>query len=31
MCNDVLAVLKEMYGEEPPSIVLVGHRLDFFD
>ncbi|GAY62502.1 hypothetical protein CUMW_218290 [Citrus unshiu] len=27
MCNDVLAVLKEMYGEQPPSIVLVGHSM----
>lgn len=26
MCNDVLAVLKAMYGDSPPAIVLVGHR-----
>ncbi|XP_044510423.1 protein phosphatase methylesterase 1-like isoform X2 [Mangifera indica] len=27
MCNDVLAVVKEMYGESPPAIVLVGHSM----
>ncbi|KAJ0085340.1 hypothetical protein Patl1_07688 [Pistacia atlantica] len=27
MCNDVLAVIKEMYGESPPAIVLVGHSM----
>ncbi|KAJ4713798.1 Protein phosphatase methylesterase 1 [Melia azedarach] len=27
MCNDVLAVLKEMYGGNPPAIVLVGHSM----
>ncbi|OAY23929.1 protein phosphatase methylesterase 1 [Manihot esculenta] len=27
MCNDVLAVLKEMYGDSPPAIVLVGHSM----
>ncbi|KAL8161889.1 hypothetical protein V2J09_013378 [Rumex salicifolius] len=27
MCNDVLAVLKTMYGESPPAIVLVGHSM----
>ena len=27
LCNDVLAVLKKMYGDSPPAIVLVGHRL----
>ncbi|XP_057993614.1 uncharacterized protein LOC110633424 isoform X2 [Hevea brasiliensis] len=27
MCNDVLAVLKEMNGDSPLAIVLVGHRL----
>lgn len=24
--DDVLAVLKTMYGDSPPAIVLVGHR-----
>ncbi|XP_062153836.1 uncharacterized protein LOC133862018 [Alnus glutinosa] len=27
MCNDVLAVLKSMYGDSPPAIVLVGHSM----
>lgn len=27
MCNDVLAVIKALYGDSPPAIVLVGHRL----
>ncbi|EEF36892.1 Protein phosphatase methylesterase, putative [Ricinus communis] len=27
MCNDVVAVLKEMYGDNPPAIVLVGHSM----
>ena len=27
MCNDVFAVLKALYGDSPPAIVLVGHRL----
>ncbi|KAF3447420.1 hypothetical protein FNV43_RR12606 [Rhamnella rubrinervis] len=27
MCNDVLAVLKVMYGDSPPAIVLVGHSM----
>ncbi|ONK64232.1 uncharacterized protein A4U43_C07F23500 [Asparagus officinalis] len=26
LCNDVLAVLKAMYGDSPPAIILVGHR-----
>nr|POF22794.1 protein phosphatase methylesterase 1 [Quercus suber] len=26
MCDDVVAVVKEMYGDSPPAIVLVGHR-----
>ncbi|GAU18963.1 hypothetical protein TSUD_229540 [Trifolium subterraneum] len=26
MCNDVLAVIKELYGDSPPAIILVGHR-----
>lgn len=26
MSNDVLAVIKELYGDSPPAIVLVGHR-----
>ncbi|KAJ1390852.1 Alpha/Beta hydrolase fold [Sesbania bispinosa] len=26
MCNDALAVIKELYGDSPPAIVLVGHR-----
>ncbi|GAA0185321.1 protein modifying enzyme [Lithospermum erythrorhizon] len=27
MCSDVLAVLKAMYGDSPPAIVLVGHSM----
>ncbi|XP_021903413.1 protein phosphatase methylesterase 1 [Carica papaya] len=27
MCNDVFAVLKEIYGDSPPAIVLVGHSM----
>ncbi|KAK9270214.1 hypothetical protein L1049_025790 [Liquidambar formosana] len=27
LCTDVLAVLKTMYGDSPPSIVLVGHSM----
>ncbi|KAJ9167400.1 hypothetical protein P3X46_022055 [Hevea brasiliensis] len=27
MSNDVLALLKEMYGDSPPAIVLVGHSM----
>ncbi|XP_075496597.1 uncharacterized protein LOC142533648 isoform X1 [Primulina tabacum] len=27
MCNDVLAVLKTMYGDSPPAIVIVGHSM----
>ncbi|KAF7836483.1 protein phosphatase methylesterase 1 [Senna tora] len=27
MCNDVLAVIKELYGNSPPAIVLVGHSM----
>ncbi|XP_048130724.1 protein phosphatase methylesterase 1 isoform X3 [Rhodamnia argentea] len=27
LCNDVLAILKRMYGESPPAIVLVGHSM----
>ncbi|KAF2300610.1 hypothetical protein GH714_014485 [Hevea brasiliensis] len=30
LSNDVLAILKEMYGDSPPAIVLVGHRLYSF-
>lgn len=30
MSNDVLAVIKEMYGDSPPAIVLVGHRFFLF-
>jgi len=30
MCDDVVAVVKEMYGDSPPAIVLVGHRLSPF-
>lgn len=26
LCNDVQAVVKTMYGDTPPAIVLVGHR-----
>ncbi|KAI4332426.1 hypothetical protein L6164_017335 [Bauhinia variegata] len=27
MCNDVLAVIKALYGDSPPAIVLVGHSM----
>ncbi|XP_027150654.1 protein phosphatase methylesterase 1 [Coffea eugenioides] len=27
LCSDVLAVLKTMYGDSPPAIVLVGHSM----
>ncbi|KAI6691298.1 hypothetical protein NL676_028126 [Syzygium grande] len=27
LCNDVLAIVKRMYGESPPAIVLVGHSM----
>ncbi|KAK6257869.1 hypothetical protein QUC31_001328 [Theobroma cacao] len=27
MCNDVFAVLKALYGDSPPAIVLVGHSM----
>ncbi|KAA0039282.1 hypothetical protein IC582_020510 [Cucumis melo] len=27
MCNDVVAVIKTMYGDSPPAIVLVGHSM----
>ncbi|XP_057974652.1 uncharacterized protein LOC131162323 isoform X1 [Malania oleifera] len=27
LCNDVLTVLKTMYGDSPPAIVLVGHSM----
>ncbi|XP_024026640.1 protein phosphatase methylesterase 1 [Morus notabilis] len=27
MCNDVVAVVKAMYGDSPPAIVLVGHSM----
>ena len=30
MCDDVVTVVKEMYGDSPPAIVLVGHRLSSF-
>lgn len=30
MCDDVFAVLKAIYGDSPPAIVLVGHRLYSF-
>lgn len=30
MSNDVLAVIKELYGDSPPAIVLVGHRFFLF-
>ena len=30
MYDDVLAMVKEMYGDSPPAIVLVGHRLNSF-
>lgn len=26
LCSDVQAVVKTMYGDAPPAIVLVGHR-----
>ncbi|KAL0351266.1 UNVERIFIED_CONTAM: protein phosphatase methylesterase 1 [Sesamum calycinum] len=27
LCNDVLAVLKTMYGDAPPAIVIIGHSM----
>jgi protein phosphatase methylesterase 1 len=27
MCNDVSAVIKELYGDSPPAIILVGHSM----
>ncbi|XP_028788529.1 protein phosphatase methylesterase 1 [Neltuma alba] len=27
LCNDVLAVVKALYGDSPPAIVLVGHSM----
>ncbi|CAK9142832.1 unnamed protein product [Ilex paraguariensis] len=30
LCGDVLAVVKTMYGDSPPAIVLVGHRFGPF-
>lgn len=27
LCDDVLAVLKTMYGDSPPAIILVGHSM----
>ncbi|KAI3464280.1 hypothetical protein Pfo_020943 [Paulownia fortunei] len=27
LCNDVLAILKTMFGDSPPAIVLVGHSM----
>ncbi|KAK7406003.1 hypothetical protein VNO78_07616 [Psophocarpus tetragonolobus] len=27
MCNDVLAVIKELYNDSPPAIILVGHSM----
>ncbi|XP_039024591.1 protein phosphatase methylesterase 1-like [Hibiscus syriacus] len=27
MCNDVFAVMKALYGDSPPAIVLVGHSM----
>ncbi|KAK1275870.1 hypothetical protein QJS04_geneDACA009919 [Acorus gramineus] len=27
LCNDVVAVVKAMYGDSPPAIVLVGHSM----
>ncbi|CAL5187465.1 unnamed protein product [Lathyrus oleraceus] len=27
LCNDVLAVIKELYGDSPPAIILVGHSM----
>ncbi|XP_057450129.1 uncharacterized protein LOC130741296 [Lotus japonicus] len=27
MCNDALAVIKELYGDSPPAIILVGHSM----
>lgn len=29
LCNDVLAVLKTMYADSPPAVVLVGHRYSY--
>lgn len=30
MSSDVVAVVKELYGDSPPAIVLVGHRFVLF-
>nr|KYP52669.1 Protein phosphatase methylesterase 1 [Cajanus cajan] len=27
LCNDVLAVIKELYSDSPPAIILVGHSM----
>ncbi|ESW29004.1 hypothetical protein PHAVU_002G036200 [Phaseolus vulgaris] len=27
MCNDVFAVIKELYGNSPPAMILVGHSM----
>ncbi|KAI4388840.1 hypothetical protein MLD38_001135 [Melastoma candidum] len=27
LCNDVVVVVKKMYGESPPAIILVGHSM----
>ncbi|KAK4788317.1 hypothetical protein SAY86_019636 [Trapa natans] len=27
LCNDVLAVIRTMYGDSPPAIILVGHSM----
>ncbi|KAF1861274.1 hypothetical protein Lal_00014000, partial [Lupinus albus] len=27
MCNDVLAVIKQLYGDSPPAIIIVGHSM----
>lgn len=27
LCNDVLAVLKTLYGDSPPAVILVGHSM----
>lgn len=30
LCDDVVAVLKTLFGDTPPAIILVGHRLPKF-
>nr|CAB3484604.1 unnamed protein product [Digitaria exilis] len=30
LTNDVIAVIRTMYGDSPPAIILVGHRCSYF-